>query len=631
MKKLVTLLIAMLSMAVAINAQSLKFEIDGVEYESGSTYIKEVRFTDSDMPYKKNGEVFMTLKNTSDATCTYKFKNAGDMISAPEGYERNFQICTDMCYMGDDIPEFTIEANSYLMAYGVTAPASLHINNLDGILGDVEVRYEVSNVDNPDDVYLFNVIYKFIKTTNAPSLKFEIDGVEYESGSTYIKEVRFTDSDMPYKKNGEVFMTLKNTSDATCTYKFKNAGDMISAPEGYERNFLICTTMCVVGDDIPEFTIEGKSTLLGAVPSLHAMNPKGVYGDVEVHYEVANVDNPDDVYLFNVIYKFIKKNAVILNKESVTIEKGETTQLIATIDSGGSDDITITWSSDDESIATVDNEGTVTAISEGTATITATTNDGTNLSASCEVTVTPKTVKSISLDEKAITLERNETAQLTVTVLPEDADNKAVTWSSDDESIATVDDEGTVTAISEGTATITATTNDGTNLSASCEVTVTPKTVKSISLDKEKLNIKIGQSEYLKVTVSPIDADDISVSWRSNNKIIATVDAGGKVTALVPGTAIITVTTNDGTNLSASCEVTVTDPFGINETYTEDINIHTDKGIIILDGLKNGEMFSIQDISGHTVYIGTDNEVYVPENSIYLLQIKDKTYKVFVP
>ena len=121
------------------------------------------------------------------------------------------------------------------------------------------------------------------------------------------------------------------------------------------------------------------------------------------------------------------------------------------------------------------------------------------------------------------------------------------------------------------------------------------------------------------------------MSWRSNNKIIATVDAGGKVTALVPGTAIITVTTNDGTNLSASCEVTVTDPFGINETYTEDINIHTDKGIIILDGLKNGEMFSIQDISGHTVYIGTDNEVYVPENSIYMLQIKDKTYKVFVP
>ena len=484
-------------------------------------------------------------------------------------------------------------------------------------------------------MYLFNVIYKFIKTTNAPSLKFEIDGVEYESGSTYIKEVRFTDSDMPYKKNGEVFMTLKNTSDATCTYKFKNAGDMISAPEGYERNFQICTDMCYMGDDIPEFTIEANSYLMAygvtAPASLHINNLDGILGDVEVRYEVSNVDNPDDVYLFNVIYKFIKKNAVILNKESVTIEKGETTQLIATIDSGGSDDITITWSSDDESIATVDNEGTVTAISEGTATITATTNDGTNLSASCEVTVTPKTVKSISLDEKAITLERNETAQLTVTVLPEDADNKAVTWSSDDESIATVDDEGTVTAISEGTATITATTNDGTNLSASCEVTVTPKTVKSISLDKEKLNIKIGQSEYLKVTVSPIDADDISVSWRSNNKIIATVDAGGKVTALVPGTAIITVTTNDGTNLSASCEVTVTDPFGINETYTEDINIHTDKGIIILDGLKNGEMFSIQDISGHTVYIGTDNEVYVPENSIYLLQIKDKTYKVFVP
>lgn len=145
---------------------------------------------------------------------------------------------------------------------------------------------------------------------NAQSLVFEIDGVEYESGSTYTKEVKFLDSDMSYKKNGEVFMTLKNTSDATCTYKFKNAGDMISAPEGYERNFQICTTQCVAGDNIPEFTIEGNSTLLGAMASLHAMNPDGIYGDVEVHYEVANMNDASDVYLFNVIYKFIDKAAI---------------------------------------------------------------------------------------------------------------------------------------------------------------------------------------------------------------------------------------------------------------------------------------------------------------------------------
>ena len=63
------------------------------------------------------------------------------------------------------------------------AVPSLHAMNPKGVYGDVEVHYEVANVDNPDDVYLFNVIYKFIKTTNAPSLKFEIDGVEYESGS----------------------------------------------------------------------------------------------------------------------------------------------------------------------------------------------------------------------------------------------------------------------------------------------------------------------------------------------------------------------------------------------------------------------------------------------------------------
>lgn len=162
MKKFILSAMAMFAMTAAINAQSLVFEIDGVEYESGSTFTYEKKFLQEDMGYKKNAEIAMKLKNVSSTPITFKFKNAGDLINAPEGYERNFQICTDMCYMGDDIPEFTIEANSYLMAYGVTAPASLHINNLDGILGDVEVRYEVSNVNDPSDVYTFNVVCKFI-------------------------------------------------------------------------------------------------------------------------------------------------------------------------------------------------------------------------------------------------------------------------------------------------------------------------------------------------------------------------------------------------------------------------------------------------------------------------------------
>ena len=112
MKKFILSAMAMFAMTAAINAQSLVFEIDGVEYESGSTFTYEKKFLQEDMGYKKNAEIAMKLKNVSSTPITFKFKNAGDLISAPEGYERNFQICTDMCYMGDQLISYGIRCYS---------------------------------------------------------------------------------------------------------------------------------------------------------------------------------------------------------------------------------------------------------------------------------------------------------------------------------------------------------------------------------------------------------------------------------------------------------------------------------------------------------------------------------------
>ena len=165
---------------------------------------------------------------------------------------------------------------------------------------------------------------------------------------------------------------------------------------------------------------------------------------------------------------------IILSQSSATLTEGGTLTLTATVTPDDATDNSITWSSSNTSVATVDANGKVTAKAAGTATITATANDGSGVKASCVVTVEKKVVavSSITLSQSSATLTEGETLSLTATVKPTNATNKGITWSSSNTSVATVDTNGKVTAIAPGTATITATANDGSGAKASCEVTV---------------------------------------------------------------------------------------------------------------------------------------------------------------
>ena len=166
---------------------------------------------------------------------------------------------------------------------------------------------------------------------------------------------------------------------------------------------------------------------------------------------------------------------VSLNKTSTSIQVGASEQLTATVEPNNATNKAVTWSSNSPSVATVDNSGNVTAVAEGTATITVTTQDG-NKTATCTVTVTPASsdpvaVTGVSLNKTSTTLTVGGSETLTATVQPSNATNKAVNWSSNPTSVATVDSNGKVTAVAEGTATITVTTQDG-NKTATCTVTV---------------------------------------------------------------------------------------------------------------------------------------------------------------
>ena len=167
-------------------------------------------------------------------------------------------------------------------------------------------------------------------------------------------------------------------------------------------------------------------------------------------------------------------------------------------------------------------------------------------------------VTGVSLDKTTLSLDTGKTGQLTATVVPSNATNKAVSYSSDTTSVATVDNNGKVTAVKAGTAKITVKTTDQAK-TATCTVTVTDPVVNvtGISLDKTEASVEEGATTQLTATVSPVGASDKSVTWKSGNEATATVDQTGKVTGVKAGTVNVVVTTKDGSK-TATCAVTVT-------------------------------------------------------------------------
>ena len=243
--------------------------------------------------------------------------------------------------------------------------------------------------------------------------------------------------------------------------------------------------------------------------------------------------------------KVIPVTSVTLSKTTLSIGKGQSETLTATVAPDNATNKTVTWSTSDTQVATVDQNGKVTAVDGGTATIKAACGEK---SAECAITVTVP-VESITLDKASLELKKGESANLVATVGPANADDKTVTWSSSAPEVATVEN-GKVTAVKSGSAIITASAG---NKSATCTVSVTTP-VTGVTLDLSSITLEEGQSTTITATVSPEDADNKTVTWSSDKANIATVDNAGKVTAVAEGTATIKATVGE---FSASCTVTV--------------------------------------------------------------------------
>ena len=255
----------------------------------------------------------------------------------------------------------------------------------------------------------------------------------------------------------------------------------------------------------------------------------------------------------------IEVESVTLDKESLELKEGETATLTATVLPEDATDKTVRWKSTNPDVATVDEEGKVTAILAGQASITASSG---GKEASCQVTVSKIVVDGVTVNPATLELVEGDVFQLSASVSPAEAD-QTVEWKSMDESVARVDyNNGTVTAVAPGSTRIFARSKAFPDQQGSCEITVSPDpTLKGIELSSAIMTLQVGESRTLTVNYTPSYAANKNVSWTSSNPSVAAVDKDGTVTAFAEGSATVTATAEDGGH-TASCEVTVSGSAG---------------------------------------------------------------------
>ena len=237
-----------------------------------------------------------------------------------------------------------------------------------------------------------------------------------------------------------------------------------------------------------------------------------------------------------------------LNYTNHALYKGDSFQLTAQVKPADADQ-SVDWSSDNLEVATIDDDGKVTAVKEGTAIITAKSKVNPALKATCKITVNPMTV---ILNYKEYSLLKGKTVTLSAKVEPDNND-QTVSWTSSDSKIASVSN-GTVTAIAEGgPVTITATSKADPSSKATCIITVVPIRV---SLNLAAWTTLKDETLKVKATVTPSSADQ-GVTWNSSNTAVATVQSDGTVKSISPGVAQITATSKVDNTKTASCTVTV--------------------------------------------------------------------------
>lgn len=272
---------------------------------------------------------------------------------------------------------------------------------------------------------------------------------------------------------------------------------------------------------------------------------------------------------------------ISLDKTLINMALNQTIYLSATVFPSTASNKNVVWQSANSNIVQVNQNGLLTAKSEGAVLITARTYDG-GFIATCTVIVKNAPVTGVSLDKSNLLLNKGNAAILKASIAPKNASNKSVEWFSSNSNIASVDSNGVVIGKSQGSAYITVKTKDG-GFTSICTVKVSNIDVNipvtGITLNKFFILLDKGDTEKLIPTVLPSKASNKQVLWSSDNLEVATIDAEGKVTALKPGLALITARTMDGGFTSRSCVI-------VRENHDDDDEDNEDDKPLVIKGIR---------------------------------------------
>ena len=241
-------------------------------------------------------------------------------------------------------------------------------------------------------------------------------------------------------------------------------------------------------------------------------------------------------------------------------------------------------------------------------------------------------ITKIELNKSSLNIVANNSAQLSATITPGNATLSDIYWVSDNPAIASVDQNGKVTGLKTGTTTITAMAIDGSGVKATCLILVDVDwiTAENLTLNPSELTLAINQSANITPVITPDNAISNSLEWSTSNAGVAPFKANsdGSITVLgaADGVATITCHTTDGSDLTATCTVTV-GTGAVDGIEADAAKVRGDNGVIRVDGV-DGARVEVFNTAGVCIYSGTDTEIYVPQRGLYVVKVAGRATKL---
>jgi len=598
------------------NAENVRLDADGISGRMITPTGNAVKYNNTSTIYylenrqKKGWDKYIPGHGLVIWKVSYNY-NAWDNNEVNNTYNttKYSMLAADNSYTGGDA------GDSYPGTSGITSVTPLTNNPITDITetsGIIKFKFKGGKATNCEDYE-----YTFVSSVKAGQQTLgDIDWLVAMSDGSYTnynstKGACYGSSTYPAK-----LVTFTTTTDTTCGV----VSVMVNASMASGGNAKL---EVLLNGAIIDTTID-----LTTSPTSYTFMPKIVQTG-ELQIRLKNTEKAMYIKSINIHYDTIEQQipvtGISVTPQSQTIYVGDTLRLSALFTPSNATNKKVTWTSFSNAIATVDQSGLVTGVKTGTVAIKATSEDG-NYSAQATITIQKRNiaVTGISITPQFKNIYIGDTIRLSASVIPSNASNQKIIWSSLAENIATVDQYGLVTGISAGNVTIQVTSQDG-NFIAQANIVVRKVAVTSISISPQTKSIFVDDTIQLVATIIPSNATNKNVTWSSLVDTIASVDQNGIVIGRNAGTSTISATSQDG-NYSAQTTIIVLRkplPSNVDNNNPKEMQIISIKRGLAIKGINQLTKIRIFNLSGQIMLeknCNTDTSIQLPAG-MYIVHI----------